>query len=1331
MAPAAEFEENDGVPTIYHSFAGFTDGMGDTQPMETQVFRTASNLGALFVKNDELEDENPGAANGSEACPVNLVGSVEEEIDIEISSIPEESYSPNVQFKMPKTPAAAGQKRDILGNVVSSVTRTSSSRGPTSALKRMFGNEQGAGDISLTQAFEGTQNISSPVGALRSDPVFDRPSPNFHLDQSSPVVANTSFQAMFQSTTPNNVPSDPLNIYRTMKESQEEREWRLQQDEEDRRRSKEEDGLDDSLLMSVPGEILRRQRDREKEKYIIKAWSNFRSPGSTVSKRRPKSAGAMFNDDKIMTPARKLTNKKAVERITISDSVPESGSDDESEAGETDFAPTSVMQVPMTSSRGKSQSEAQVASSPPRLLLRQSNYVDIRSSQEGHLPGDLVSGSRKDFTVADSQRMVPEEEIRDDQLPSTHDVTSTQDSETRIVQSQYPARVIKETDASSISGPQTKTLQLPGNQLSSSPPVKPGENLRAETMELGHSGDEEINLVGGAKVVEKSTSTNLGVENEIPCEEQVISKAALTQEVSPHEPTMVTTMAESDPNESPNYHPSTDLCARQPSGFDSKTNQSESTSKATTMTNTNVAELFDTARSHFSPSTRTRPTSQVEHVTQQSPVNSKLRKLTEIAEDPTSQLSLPSVNLDINVLNADDNEFLDAMAGKFPTSSFASSPIRPATRRRQNQTKPLSEPAKNVNIVEPENRSSAESGPANSKGILMETDCEDSEDDIHDDTAPLKQKKILMKPRLRRNGKLVRPSKESTPPKPKTNISQSTVRQRHQKQTAQGSPKNSEAVERQSKQFCHSNDGQPNSLSASNVLSRSDEDRRLPSNDSGNAQDDISVPNRVFAYFGGNFMAYFPATYLGGSHLNGLRVEVRFDDGTVALLERSQIRKLELRSGDLVKIDRNAMRKKTFVLRGFKDRIDSSMARSVGENGSEHFPLTDIQGFRTVVLEPNTRASTLNENGTMGTIDVPVTDIYLTGNLWPRFANRLYEPASFAQPSDFLHTPSEMLSPPGTPSSRSRRQHAKDAKQYTHSRDSFDTSIVKRSAGLFNNMAFAITLAEGLMKEKAETVKEVLENGGAVLGYGFDELFYCTENVESRDDDDESDLLRLKPWARNMGFTALIADCASRRPKYMQALALNLPCVHFRWVSDCVKEKKVLPWGKYLLPAGGSAFLFGAVRSRNLIPYDPLSLDARLENVLARRERLIEGKNVLFVTGKSNLERRKAYEFVTVALGAKSVTRVRDLNEARKQVVKREFDWIYLDGDAKEAEIVVLSKGRGMDGVEKGNKRKRDGDGFEASNGHADEREGNVKKRPKFVSGELVMQSLILGALIE
>jgi len=280
-------------------------------------------------------------------------------------------------------------------------------------------------------------------------------------------------------------------------------------------------------------------------------------------------------------------------------------------------------------------------------------------------------------------------------------------------------------------------------------------------------------------------------------------------------------------------------------------------------------------------------------------------------------------------------------------------------------------------------------------------------------------------------------------------------------------------------------------------------------------------------------------------------------------------------------------------------------------------------------------------------------------------------------------------------------------------------------------MAFAITLAEGLEKEKAGAVKAVLENGGTILGYGFDELFYCMDAAELRDDDDESELLRLKPWARNMGFTALIADCASRRAKYMQALALDLPCVHFRWVADCVKEKKVLPWGKYLLPAGGSAFLSGAVRSRNLIPYDPLSVDARLENVLARRERLLEGKSVLLVTGRRNLEKRKPYEFITLALGAKIITRVRDLSEARKQVGKEEFDWIYVDGDTKEAEFAVLSEARRIDEVEKRNKRKRSGDEIEVSKGHEDDGERNATKRPKFVSDEFVLQSLILGALIE
>ena len=471
-------------------------------------------------------------------------------------------------------------------------------------------------------------------------------------------------------------------------------------------------------------------------------------------------------------------------------------------------------------------------------------------------------------------------------------------------------------------------------------------------------------------------------------------------------------------------------------------------------------------------------------------------------------------------------------------------------------------------------------------------------------------------------------------------------------------------------------------------------------------------------------MAFFPATYLGGSHLNGLRVEVRFDDGTVALLERSLIRKLELRRGDLVKIDRKQMRKKTFVLRGFKDRIDSSTARTVGGSGLEHFPLTDNRGFRTVVLEPNTPSSTNAENDTKDTIVVSVTDLFLTRSLWPRFNDRPYEPASTAQPSDYLHTPSEIRSPPGTPSSRSRRQPVKGAKKSTLLRESFDTQC---GAGLFNNMVFAITLHERREKERTDSDNAIRENGGTVLESGFDELFYYTEAVEWHGDDDENAPMRLKPRFRDMGFTALIADGVSRKPKYMQALALNLPCVHFRWVADCVKEKRVLPWGKYLLPAGESAFLSDIVRSRNLIPYDPLSVEARLEHVLARRERLLEGKSVLLVTRMRNSEKRKPYEFLTLTLGARSITRVRDLSEARKQVAKGEFDWIYVE---KEAEIAALSEAAGMDEAEKGNKRKRGSDGVGASKGHGDEQEGNAK-RPKFFGNEFVMQSLILGALME
>ncbi|KAL4253141.1 hypothetical protein ABKN59_004146 [Abortiporus biennis] len=48
----------------------------------------------------------------------------------------------------------------------------------------------------------------------------------------------------------------------------------------------------------------------------------------------------------------------------------------------------------------------------------------------------------------------------------------------------------------------------------------------------------------------------------------------------------------------------------------------------------------------------------------------------------------------------------------------------------------------------------------------------------------------------------------------------------------------------------------------------------------------------------------------------------------------------------------------------------------------------------------------------------------------------------------------------------------------------------------------------------------------------------------------------------------LISDDANRKPKFLIALALGIPCVSLEWLNDSVSEEKDKDWRPYLLPAG-------------------------------------------------------------------------------------------------------------------------------------------------------------------
>ena len=301
--------------------------------------------------------------------------------------------------------------------------------------------------------------------------------------------------------------------------------------------------------------------------------------------------------------------------------------------------------------------------------------------------------------------------------------------------------------------------------------------------------------------------------------------------------------------------------------------------------------------------------------------------------------------------------------------------------------------------------------------------------------------------------------------------------------------------------------------------------------------------------------------------------------------------------------------------------------------------------------------------------------------------------------------------------------------------------------GLFSGMLFSVTFqskrkgesdADYSKREKQgeKLQARILDEGGSILPDGFDALFQSpqittppmlsTGAVSSRHRagpdtaDNTRSGLRLLPHATGTGFTALISDGHSRKAKYMQALALGLPCLAPRWVTTCLERNELVDWSSYLLCAGESSFLGGAIRSRNLRSYDAYT--AQLVDIVESRSKLLQGLNILVFLRRST---REAYIFLAHVLGA-SLSRAHSPQEAREYLramedAGRPFDWVYTDD---EADINSIFQDRASRPAAKRRKRPSS---TSATHSNTDRPPAPVK----LLSDERFIQSLIFGRLIE
>ncbi|KAL7823848.1 hypothetical protein V8C26DRAFT_384041 [Trichoderma gracile] len=285
-----------------------------------------------------------------------------------------------------------------------------------------------------------------------------------------------------------------------------------------------------------------------------------------------------------------------------------------------------------------------------------------------------------------------------------------------------------------------------------------------------------------------------------------------------------------------------------------------------------------------------------------------------------------------------------------------------------------------------------------------------------------------------------------------------------------------------------------------------------------------------------------------------------------------------------------------------------------------------------------------------------------------------------------------------------------------------------RGRRLFEGMVFAVSMSpdKESQKTRANLETKIKQAGGLILESGFEELFEPSSVMSTHDVPATANgsSLILSKAGLHYGFTALIADKHSRKVKYMQALALGLPCLAYQWVITCLNKGILIDWEPYLLAAGSSAVLGNAVRSRCLRRYD--AAEARLIDMVEHRPKLLAGEKLLALVDdmrtrsegkkkKTDLEKRP-YMFLAQALGP-SISWVSTIQQARELLDAQEkagepFTWLYMDESIGTAESVLTVA------EATGKKRRRS-------------QAPSVTRNVRVLCDELMIQSLILGRMVE
>lgn len=1266
-------------------------------------------------------------------------------------------YPESKRFQPPATPSTISRKHDRAGEIISNPSTTPQL--PANPFAGQLGGLEGMMDAS--QLFNATQALSSPlINVLPSDGVSERPSPTVYSVQrpstanplSSPVKLPRS--NMVRSVT------EPQTTYISLKESQAERERlsRMAAVGLGGAGQEESDGDFDSDDSDLRRRRVRRKIDQETKDQLLGIIACPRpvrvEHGRRHKGRRKRSSSrhsetaetVVISDDIPADEPNGIDTEEETEREEDNNQVEHGDEVDELADENKENVGTKGIQVPMTDSRVNYRTSMPTAtqSSPSDRLLGSPSTPRILhyTSSNGHWgtgttkKTEALPQATQTVAIADSQsskshakanRIANDENIKSGAPESSLDpplIPQSQSNGTDRQQNQLAKdgqddrsptagpvgpvsshRVESSSSNSKASyNPRPKTTATLNNSkpdsekilehpqqtdnpveiLSKKQPVSSLENEEAQTVSVG--GEAPLRTEGSAEEFPKSAATIDAPSAEAKSDRQPDIASSVGKAIS--------TAAAASTIPETSFATEGLEC---PHAVASPAKSGPTPLPDTVPQYSNGSTPFETARSHLSNHVPISSATHMDHPRSQtsltSPRKYSSRTITEIAAGQSPAKASDDVDLDINLLTNDDIEYQNVIDQL--------SPMRKERRGNDGRaTKlPPAPPARSHDTT-----ANDKGEIITSSGVVTARPCVEKEltkgallntpQEVDSGTNARIEAESKVKPNPRGRPRKVKPITTSRTGKPPTNGETSNSRVTTASQSKAAGP-TAQALTAQG------------------------------------ADCATVAPNRVFAHFNGNRAAFYPATCLGVVRGPEPHYRVRFDDGTLDVISGYGIKRLELRSGDIVKLDIGGARSKNYVVESTRDQQspipnpDPETPTCRGRPRLKNlvvYPQTNVYGHVTVLV--SLKQPRLDEGNQCRNqpISVPIKDVYLTQTMWTNFRDRNYTHAAPDQSVSVLNTPSEMPSTPSTPPSRARR-----IKTSAFSKSLTTSLSARQGAGLFLNMAFAITNINRA-EDHDRVTQQISSNGGRILHAGFDELFHIPDleiTSPSKSSPSES---KFQPnlEAANLGFTCLIADEHCRRAKYIEALALGIPCLATRWIHDCIAKRRILPWTAYLLSSGESAYLNGAVRSRYLQPY--AAETATLSTVLEIRPKLLHNHSVLLIMSKSEEKTMKSHPLITHALGASKVSRAINVDVAAKAIAEAQangenWDWVYSHVNEREVERRLF----GGD-VRVGRKRKR-GKDRESEGGVVGEK--GEKGKTRVVGNEFVIQSLILGQLLD